>query len=109
MGRFTTALGADLEYEHALVRPGNSLTPARYRTKVYMWQGRSRYELGAIDGKLDEEAVETYLIDTLSTEQERSYGQQNTLLRRELAPRRQVNPAVAAGGSIASRYKRFNA
>lgn len=69
---------------------GNALVPQNYRTQIFLVSDGKNYDLGWMDGKLDEEDIKARVAETLRVNQERQYGtQQQTFLRRELTPRRE--------------------
>lgn len=76
-----------LGYEHEpIYASANAILGTKFRTKVYLIQGRSRYPLGTEDGKLDEETIKDRFTETIGIERERQYGQQTGMLRKELTP-----------------------
>lgn len=76
-----------LGYEHEpIYASANAITGTRFITKIYLVQGSHRYPLGHEDGKLDEETIKLRFAEVIGTERQRQYGQQGTLLRKDLTP-----------------------
>src|SRR5688500_320215 len=87
-------------YEHVpIIASANPITGTKYLTKV--WLGN--YLIGEVDEKLDDEQVKARVIELMQVNQERQYGTQRTLLRRDL-PRRSQLGQTSRGitGSILS-------
>lgn len=66
----------------------NVVTGTKYITHLYLLQGSSRYPLGTWYEKLDEDTIKYRFAEIMYSNRERQYGQQNTVLRKDLKPRR---------------------
>lgn len=98
-----TETGQRLQVKHEIVAPGNAFVGPRWRTTIFLVQGSSRYNLGSIDGKLSEDEVKVYIGEHMQQEHDRQYGQQTTLLRRELSPRRKTHSEKLDAATLRSR------
>lgn len=79
-----------LEYVHKpIYASANPITGARYVTTLWIHNDNgSKYELGEFNGKMDEDAVKINFEDMIRERHNAQYGQQTTVLRKELKPRR---------------------
>lgn len=66
----------------------NAITGTKFVTEIYLIQGSNQYPLGQFDGKLLEEDISFRFGEIIKQGQERSYGQQETVLRKNLQSRR---------------------
>lgn len=89
MPKFMYSDNVELEYEHIpIIASANAITGTRYRTRLFIYSGQNKYTLGEFDGKLDEELIKLNFEEIIRTKQERQYGQQSTVLRKDLSPKR---------------------
>lgn len=83
-----------LAYEHErIIGSNNAITGPRYFTKVYLLTPTARYPMGQMDGQLDDEQVKMMFGETVRVNHDNQYGQQTTLLRKDLKPVRERGPA----------------
>lgn len=108
METYTVTLegGAQLKVVYKKVAgSGNAIVGAKYRTHVYLMNGSSQYDMGWEDGKLDTEEVKARFEQIVRSNQERMYGQQGTLLRRELPRRREQASERVQSATLRTRYR----
>jgi hypothetical protein len=105
MNRIELDSGVILEYEHVpIIASSNPIIGAKYFTKLYLVNSNgNKYPLGEWDAKLDEDEVKLRFIELISVNQERQYGTQRPMLRRELPRLSKGTTNRGISGSILNR------